>query len=94
MDPRTSNQEADYISRLIDTDDWQITDEFFLCIEDLWGPHSVDCFANYYNHKLREYFSRFWSPNYAGVDFLFQSLRRENCLVVPLVGIIHVCCII
>lgn len=23
--PRTSNQQADYISRLIDTDDWQIT---------------------------------------------------------------------
>lgn len=27
--PRTSNQQADYISRLIDTDDWQITDKFF-----------------------------------------------------------------
>ena len=27
--PRTSNQQADYISRLIHTDDWQITDEFF-----------------------------------------------------------------
>ena len=32
--PRTSNQHADYISRLIDTDDWQIT-EFLL--EDLWA---------------------------------------------------------
>ena len=27
--PRTSNQQADYISRLIDTDDWQITEFFF-----------------------------------------------------------------
>ena len=27
--PRTSNQQAHYVSRLIDTDDWQITDEFF-----------------------------------------------------------------
>ena len=27
--PRTSNQQADYINRLIDTDDWQITDEIF-----------------------------------------------------------------
>ena len=26
---RTSNQQADYISRLIDADDWQITEEFF-----------------------------------------------------------------
>ena len=28
--PRTSNQQADYISRLIDTDDWQITEEFLM----------------------------------------------------------------
>ena len=27
--PRTSNQQADYVSRLIDTDDWQITEEFY-----------------------------------------------------------------
>ena len=59
---------------------------FFL--EDLWGPHSVDCFAKYYNHKLHQYFSRFWNPNSSGVDFFFQSLRGENCLVVPPVGII------
>ena len=28
--PRTMNQQADYISRFIDTDDWQLTDDFFL----------------------------------------------------------------
>ena len=27
--PRSLNEQADYISRLIDTDDWQITHEFF-----------------------------------------------------------------
>lgn len=77
--PRTSNQQADYISRLIDTDDRQITDEFFLFLEDLWGP---------YNHKLLKYFSRFWNPYSSGVDFFFQSLRGENCLGVPPVVII------
>jgi len=46
--PRTSNQQA-YIS-LIDTDDWQITEEFCLFLDGLWGPHSVDCFANFYNY--------------------------------------------
>lgn len=77
--PRTSNQQAVYISRLIDTDDWQITEEFFLFLDDLWGPHSVDCFANYYNHKIPRYFSRFWNPISSGVDFFFQSLQGENC---------------
>ena len=86
--PRTSNQQADYISRLIDTDDWQITDNFFIFLEDLWGLRSVDCFANYYNHKLPKYFSRFWNLYSSGVDFFFQSLREENCLVLPPDGII------
>ena len=86
--PRTMNQQADYISRFIDTDDWQLTDEFFLFLDGCWGPHSVDCFANYCNHKLPKYFSRFWNPNTSGVDFFFQPLRGENCLVVPPVGIV------
>ena len=77
--PRTSNQQTVYISRLIDTDDWQITEEFFLFLDDLWGPHSVDCFANYYNHKIPRYFSRFWKPISSGVDFFLQSLQGENC---------------
>jgi len=77
--PRTSNQRADYISRLIDSDDWQITQEFLLFLDGWWGPHSVDCFANY---------SRIWNPNTSGVDIFFQSLRGENCLVAPPVGIV------
>ena len=48
-----------------------------------WGPHSIDCFPNYYNHKLPRFFCRFWNPNTAGVDFIIQPLRGENCWVVP-----------
>ena len=64
--PRTSNQQADYITRLIDTDDWQITDEFFLFLDELWGPHSVNCFANYYNHKLPRFFLEILEPQFLG----------------------------
>ena len=53
-----------------------------------WGPHTVDCFANYYTHKLPKFFSRFWNPNTTGVDFLIQPLRGENCWVVPPVSIV------
>lgn len=48
--PRSLNQQADYISHLIDIDDWQITNEFFLFLDGHCGPHTVDCFANFYNH--------------------------------------------
>ena len=72
------------ISRLIDFDDWQImTPPFFRGLEDLWGPHTVDCFANFYTAKLPKFFSRFWNPGTSGVDFFAQNLEPENCLVVP-----------
>ena len=35
--PRTENEKADYISCLIDFDDWQITHYFFLSLEELGG---------------------------------------------------------
>ena len=62
-------------------DDWQITDDLFLSLDARWEPHTVDCFANYYNHKLPRSFSRFWNPNTTGVDFFIQPLREENCWV-------------
>jgi hypothetical protein len=71
--PRTENEKADYISRLIDTDDWKITEEFFAVIDSLWGPHSVDAMTTYYNKKIPKFFSRFWNPNSAGVDFLCKT---------------------
>ena len=86
--PRTENEKADYISRLIDFDDWQITRDLFLSLEELWGPHTVDCFANYYTAKLPRFFSRFWNPGASGIDFFAQELSSENCLVVPPVSLV------
>ena len=72
--PRTENEGADYISRLVDF--------------ELWGPHTVDCFANYYTAKLPRFFSRFWNPGTSGIDFFAQELSSENCLVVPPVALV------
>ena len=44
--------------------------------------------ATFYNAKEVKFFSRFWNPGSAGVDFLVQSLESENCLVVPPVVLI------
>ncbi|CAB4013206.1 Hypothetical predicted protein, partial [Paramuricea clavata] len=80
----TDKQKADYISKLIDIDDWQITDKCFDLVEEAWGPHTIDCFANYYNTKTRRFFSwHSWNPDCTGVDFFVQSITGENCLVVP-----------
>lgn len=86
--PRTQIDRADFISRFIDIDDWQLTKSCFETLEMLWGNHTIDCFANYYNRKTSRYFSRFWNPDCSGVDFFVQNIKGENCLVVPPVDLI------
>ena len=86
--PRDFNSRADYLSRLIDVDDWEITDTLFAYLNNIWGPYTVDCFANYYNCKLHRFFSSFWNPNTSGVDFFVQNLLNENCWAVPPVSLI------
>ena len=81
--PRNEVAKADFISRFIDVDNWQISHSLFLQLERLWGPHTVDCFANHYNFKISRFFSRFWTTWCAGIYFFVQFLSNENCLVVP-----------
>lgn len=86
--PRAEVDRADFISRLIDVDDWKITPSCFAELERLWGKHFVDCFANYYDKKINRYFSRFWNPACSGVDFFVQNLPGETCLVMPPVSLV------
>ena len=53
--PRLEN-EADFVSRIVDFDDWGIHPGVFLYYDRLWGPHSVDCFASFYNAQLPRFF--------------------------------------
>jgi hypothetical protein len=55
----------------------------FDLVEEVWGPHTIDCFANYYNTKTRRFFSSHCSPGCTGMDFFVQSITGENCFVVP-----------
>jgi len=41
--PRAENEIADYISRIVDYDDWPMV---FNELDRQWGPHTVDRFAN------------------------------------------------
>ena len=47
--PRTENEQADFLSKMMDVDDWGVTTEFFEKMELLFGPHTIDKFANFYN---------------------------------------------
>jgi len=87
--PRTKLDRADFIYRIIDVDDWQITTSFFELLDYAWGPHTVDCFANFYNKKVNKFYSRFRNLGCCGVDFFVQNLTPGNCLIVPPVNLIH-----
>ena len=82
--PRSLNEHADAISRIVDFDDWGVSFEFFRLVDNIWGPHSVDRFATSHNCKLPRFFSRFWNPDSEGVDaFCFDWAGENNWLVPP-----------
>ena len=81
--PRSFNDHADAISRIIDFDDWGVSFEFFNYIDHIWGPHTVDCFANFNNRKLTRFYSRYWNPDAEGVDAFCHDWAGENNWLVP-----------
>ena len=71
--PREQNAKADFSSRIIDVDDWQTTTEFFKFLDTMWGPHTVDRFANMNNSKTKLFNSLHWNPDTLGVDALSSN---------------------
>jgi len=82
--PRIQNTQADYISRIVDHEDWGIISvEFFNFMNDLWGPYSIDRFASSINTKLPRFNSLFWDVNSEAVDTFTQNWYGENNWLVP-----------
>ena len=87
--PRGKNIKADAISKIFDFDDWGVSLEFFEFIDSMYGPHSVDRFADSNNKKIELFNSRFYTPGSSGVDaFSFDWKEDNNWLVPP----IHLVC--
>ena len=82
--PRTQNEEADALSRIIDYDDWGVDPLLFARLDSLWGPHSIDRFASFYNTKLPRFNSRYWNPGSEAVDAFTCDWSNEcNWLCPP-----------
>ena len=50
--PRADNEIADYISRITDYDDWSLNPMVFKELDRLWGPHTIDRFADWCNNQV------------------------------------------
>ena len=60
--PRKDNELADYLSRIVDYDDWSLSRSTFSDLDAVWGPHTVDRFASHYNAQLPRFNSPFLEP--------------------------------
>ena len=89
--PREENTLADAASReadLIDIEDWGITTSLFQILNHNYGPFTLDAFANFYNAKVKKFFSLYHCPGLSGVDAFMQDWHGENVLLVPPVNVI------
>jgi hypothetical protein len=64
-------------------DDWGISEDLFLYVDSLWGPHEIDWFANDDNHKLPVFHSRYWNVKSIGIDAFTVDWGGVNGLFVP-----------
>lgn len=81
--PREQNEVADYLSRIVDYDDWGLSFPAFQLIESKWGPHTVDRFANSFNAKLPRFNSRFLDIGSEAVDSFTVDWGNENNYFCP-----------
>ena len=56
---------------------------FFVFLDLKWGPHSIDRFADEYNHLLPRFDSRFWNPYCEAMDTFTRSWDFDNNWVCP-----------
>ena len=86
--PRSENSKADYISKIIDHEDWGTTYDFFNFMNELWGPFTVDRFANSKNFKVSRFNTKFWCEETEAVDAFSQNWVGENNWLVPPIALI------
>ena len=69
--PRSLKEKADYLGK-------KIVPEIFQLLDSRWGPHTVDCFATFYNSKVPRFLPRFWNPGSSGVTHVFKPGKGKT----------------
>ena len=86
--PREAIFYADYLSKLIDHDDWRTTQNLFAILDRMWGPFTIDRFADSSNTKLKRFNSKYLCPNTEQVDSFTSAWTGENNFIVPPVSLV------
>ena len=86
--PRELNVRADFLSRVIDLNDWMLNPEVFGQLDIACGPHTVDRFASFQNCQLPRFNSRCWNPGSEAVDAFTVNWADELNLWCPPIALI------
>ena len=81
--PRDENEAADHLSKIKDTDDWEISDIIFNFLNLSQGPFTLDAFASNVSHKVEKVYSLYWCTNSSGVDAFAYNWNTEMVWIVP-----------
>ena len=80
-----NNKDADFISKLIDYNDWIVKKSTFKFLSKEWSTMTVDRFASYKNSKCSVFNSKYLCPSTEAVNDFSQDLSNEaNWLVSPI----------
>lgn len=84
------NVRADQLSRVKSSHEWELHPKMFKFVDSIWGPHTIDRFATWINHKVEVYNSWGYDPRTSGVDALGQAdWGCHNNYVNPPFGVIN-----
>ena len=86
--PRELNEKADFLSRIVDHDDWFLNPSVFAELDAAWGPHTVDRFADFHNRQMPRFNSRCWNPGAEAVDAFTVHWGLDNNWWCPPVALI------
>uniref|UniRef100_A0A1X7T0W6 Uncharacterized protein n=1 Tax=Amphimedon queenslandica TaxID=400682 RepID=A0A1X7T0W6_AMPQE len=67
---------------------YQVSRQIFQMIDSIWGPHTVERFANSFNNKLSRFNSLYWDIGSEAVDALTVNWQGENNYFCPPVYLI------
>ena len=81
--PRESNRDADYFSRIQDSDSWGVDIPSFQHIQQMFGPFQVDRFADNKNKKLQEFNSKYYCPGSTHVNTFTTNWQKKNNWLCP-----------
>ena len=60
--PREENEFADYLSRIVNHDDRMLNPAVLQELNVMWGPHTIDWFADVHNWQLERFNSQYRNP--------------------------------